>query len=140
MADTPKKERVTDIPKLVKELAGIRSKMAPLNDGLKPLKEFEGEVKFELLMAMQKAQMGRSDPQDGYYAVKVVTSSTKIDEADKVMAALNELGENVDDYLALDEKKVVAKAEAILAETGEILPGLTVSTRTHITLNEVKEK
>lgn len=128
------------ISQLVGELASIRAKQAPLNEALKPLKEFETEVKHDLMVAMQDASNRRTDPVNGYYALRKVTTKYQVVDAPALVRWLEANGEDVESYYTLDTKKVEAKCEAIIQETGEIIPGTLAVNSEHVSLQEDKGK
>lgn len=126
------------ITKLVTEIATIKRQMAPLEAKLAPLKESLDEAKFELMLVMQETKSKRTESVNGYFAVRAERSTFRIEDEQAVKEWLLNNRFDMEDYMAIDKKRVEATAEATRKETGEIVPGVGMEVNEYITLKKDK--
>lgn len=110
-------------------------------DEAKPAKKELDELKFEIQMDMTTLGSSKMDPVDGYYALKVATSTRTIEDP----TALGDWFDMQDDrlieeYLTFDRTKILALADQIMEQDGEILPGIEVSTVERVDIKKTKGK
>jgi hypothetical protein len=129
-----------EIDDLVQELAVLRNQRINVESVLKPLKAKEENVKANLLVAMQAVSNRRTDPNNGFYAIRKSRDSYEIVDEEQLALALEESGQNIENYRSWDKPKVGERYEAMLKETGEILPGVLKIANEYVSLLEDKGK
>lgn len=110
-------------------------------DSAKPAKKELDELKFKIQMDMTKLGSSKMDPIDGYYALKVVTSTRMIEHPDELEDWFDMQDDiTIDEYLTFDRTKILALADQIMEQDGEILPGIEVATTERVDIKQVKGK
>src|ERR1039458_2484528 len=108
-------EIVTSIESKLERLAELRKQEA----ALKPLKAEIDELKFEIVIDMQRTKSKRTEPVAGIYAVRASRTTVHVMNAELVSDWLENNMFDTSEYYKLDETRIKALADEKLKETGD---------------------
>lgn len=123
-----------NITPLVSKIAELKTQLAPLEAQMKPLIEELEVTKIALIQAMQQSKSKRTEAVDGYYVVRAERKTVNITDEPAVTEWLQENEFDLSEYFKMDTVRVKAAAESALKETGELIPGVEVSSTEYLTV------
>ncbi|MDQ0672967.1 phage host-nuclease inhibitor protein Gam [Pseudarthrobacter siccitolerans] len=123
-----------NITPLVGRIAELKAQLAPLEIQMKPLVEELEITKLALMQAMQQSKSKRTEAVDGYYVIRAERRTVSIADEPAVTEWLQENEFDLSEYFKLDSARVKAAAESALKETGELIPGVAVSSTEYLTI------
>lgn len=131
---------MSDLMTNVIRIAAIKKELAPMEAKMKPLvDELEG-LKLAVMSQMQAQRSKRTESMGGYYVVRAERKGVQITDEGEVMKWLVENGLALDDYLKLDPTRVKGAVESAMKETGEIVPGVEVTTTEYVSIKTESDK
>lgn len=124
---------LTAIAKIKKQLAPLETKRDELNEQLE-------QYKFDIMAHMQETKSKRTEPVGGYYVTRVAGRSvTRLTDDNKAKLWLNANGYDIESYMKLDDKRVIAAVGQELQETGEIIDFIETTTGAeYVSVKEAK--
>lgn len=123
-----------NITPLVSKIAELKTQLAPLEAQVKPLVEELEIAKLALIQVMQQSKSKRTEAVDGYYVVRSERKTVSIADEPAVTEWLEQNNFDLSEYFKLDTVRVKAAAESALKETGELVPGVEVSSIEYLTI------
>jgi hypothetical protein len=126
------------ITPLVTRIAELKSQLGPLQAQMKPLVTELEQTKLELIEAMREGRSKRTESINGYYAIRAERKNINITDESAVSDWLAENDFDLSEYYKLDTVRVKSAAESALKETGELVPGIEVSSTEYLTIKETK--
>lgn len=131
-------EKGANVGDLLRHITAEKKALAYLEKQVKTKKQ-ELEASKSLLMGYMRATGSkRTEGVDGYFVVRQTKSTPYVNNPDEVQVWLLENNFNLEEYQKLDDKRVLMTAEAMLKETGEVMPGIEVEETEYLSIREDK--
>lgn len=111
-----------DFEAKIAELGKLRDSLDTYKAITDPLTEQIEQIKFDIIRHMQETKSKRTEPVNGWTVTRVAGRVTRhLRDPQAAAAWLEENDQDLDDFMTIDEKKVIALVLEETRETGELV-------------------